>query len=63
MFDLRYWKNQQSDIPLKTCKTLLHTMTKLHRDNILKALEKPEFPRDSEMVVYIHKLIKVIWKR
>lgn len=60
MFDSSYWKNQQTDIPLKTCKTVLYTMTKLHSDKVLKALENPEFPSDSEMVVYIHKLIKVM---
>ncbi|XP_050528781.1 protein mini spindles-like isoform X2 [Daktulosphaira vitifoliae] len=57
-FDSKYWKKQQSDTPLRTCKTVLHTMVKTHSDKVLKCLQSPEFPKESEMVIYIHKLLR-----
>lgn len=34
-------------------------MVKLRCDKVLKSLANSEFPKDSVMVVYIHKLLKV----
>jgi len=59
-FDSKHWKKQPSDTPLRTCKTVLHTMVKIRSDKVLESLTSPEFPKDSEMVVYIHKLLRVI---
>lgn len=57
-FDSKHWKKQPSDTPLRTCKTVLHTMVKIRSDKVLESLASPEFPKDSEMVVYIHKLLR-----
>ncbi|XP_008189868.1 protein mini spindles isoform X2 [Acyrthosiphon pisum] len=57
-FDSKHWKKQPSDTPLRTCKTVLHTMVKIRSDKVLESLDSPEFPKDSEMVVYIHKLLR-----
>jgi hypothetical protein len=35
-------------------------MVKIRSDKVLESLASPEFPKDSEMVVYIHKLLRVI---
>jgi len=35
-------------------------MVKIRSDKVLESLDSPEFPKDSEMVVYIHKLLRVI---
>lgn len=35
-------------------------MVKIRSDKVLECLSSPEFPKDSEMVVYIHKLLRVI---
>lgn len=37
-------------------------MVKIRSDKVLESLASPEFPKDSEMVVYIHKLLRVIVK-
>jgi len=34
-------------------------MVKIRSDKVLESLATPEFPKDSEMVVYIHKLMRV----
>lgn len=34
-------------------------MVKIRSDKVLESLASPEFPKDSEMVVYIHKLLRV----
>lgn len=34
-------------------------MVKIRSDKVLESLGSPEFPKDSEMVVYIHKLLRV----
>uniref|UniRef100_A0A2S2NSW4 Cytoskeleton-associated protein 5 n=2 Tax=Schizaphis graminum TaxID=13262 RepID=A0A2S2NSW4_SCHGA len=57
-FDSKHWKKQPSDTPLRTCKTVLHTMVKIRSDKVLESLASPEFPKDSEMVIYIHKLLR-----
>lgn len=36
-------------------------MVKIRSDKVLECLNSPEFPKDSEMVVYIHKLLRVIF--
>lgn len=39
--------------------TLLHTLVKLHSDKILESLSRSQLPDDSEMVLYLRKLLKV----
>lgn len=34
-------------------------MVKIRSDKVLESLSNPEIPNDSEMVVYIHKLLRV----
>lgn len=37
-------------------------MVKTRSDKVLESLESPEFPKESEMVIYIHKLLRVTIK-
>ncbi len=52
-----YWKKQDSDTPLRTVKTILHTMVKVRGDAILDHLTKIDDPQNSEMVSYLRKLL------
>lgn len=37
-------------------------MVKTRSDKVLESLTSPEFPKESEMVIYIHKLLRVTIK-
>lgn len=37
-------------------------MVKTRSDKVLESLDSPEFPKESEMVIYIHKLLRVTIK-
>ena len=52
-----YWKKQDSDTPLRTVKTVLHTMVKVRGDAILDHLTKINDPHNSELVAYLRKLL------
>ena len=52
-----YWKKQDSDTPLRTVKTVLHTMVKVRGDAILDHLTKINDPQNSELVAYLRKLL------
>lgn len=56
---MKYWETQSSDAPLKTYKTILYTMVMIDSNKVLESLTRPEFPEDSDMVVYVHKVLKV----
>lgn len=56
---MKYWEKQSSDAPLKTYKTILYTMVMIDSNKVLESLTRPEFPEDSDMVVYVHKVLKV----
>ena len=48
-----YWKKQDSDTPLRTIKTLLHSFVKCKGDEILDHLTRVDDPENSELVVYL----------
>ncbi|XP_050054425.1 protein mini spindles-like isoform X3 [Aphis gossypii] len=56
--DLRYWKKQSCDIPMRTCKTVLYTMVKVRSDKVLKSLANLKLPKDSIIVDYVLKTLR-----
>ncbi len=52
-----FWKSQESDTPLRTVKTILHTMVKVRGESILDHLTLIEDLQSSEMLAYLHKLL------
>lgn len=44
---------------MKTYKTVLYTLVKAQSDKVLDCLASSEYPENSDMVVYIHQLLKV----
>jgi cytoskeleton-associated protein 5 len=56
-----YWRQRQAegsaDTPIRTIKTVLHTLTKLRGDEILDHTSKIQDPENSEMVPYLRKLL------
>jgi len=58
-FPSSMWKLRSTDTPLRTVKTLLHTLTKLKGPKILKHLGQIENPSESEVESFIHKVLKM----
>merc|ERR1719510_2171268 len=52
-----YWKKQEIDTPMRTVKTVLHTMAKAKGDAILDHLTRINDPSNSELVPYLRKLL------
>merc|ERR1719266_1733857 len=52
-----YWKKQEDDTPMRTVKTVIHTLVKEKGESILSCLHRVSDPQDSELVPYIRKLI------
>lgn len=52
------WQNKQSDLPLRTVKTLLFHLAKAKQSKIIEDLESLNVPDDSEIKIYIVKLFK-----
>lgn len=52
-----YWKRQESDTPLRTVKTVLHSMVKVRGDAILDHLTRINDAQNSELVAYLRKLV------
>jgi len=44
---------------MRTCKTVLYTMVKVHSDKVLKSLANLKLPKDSIIVDYILKTLRV----
>jgi len=44
---------------MRTCKTVLYTMVKLRNDKVLENLANLKLPKDSIMVDYIFKTLRV----
>lgn len=53
------WKQAQSDVPLRTVKTLLHAMVKQRGSKVLMYMNCINEPADSELAIYVNKFIKV----
>ena len=52
-----YWKAQESDTPVRTVKTVVHSLTKLMGDAVLDHLGSIRDPENSELVPYLKKLL------
>jgi len=48
-----YWKQQSDDTPMRTVKTVIHTLVKCQGDGILSCLGRIQDPQTSELVPYI----------
>ncbi|KAF6216569.1 hypothetical protein GE061_000912 [Apolygus lucorum] len=54
-----WWKSQEIDVPLRTVKTMLHTMVKLRGTKVRDCINNdPSIPDDSELSLYVRKLVK-----
>jgi len=58
-YPTRMWKEAQSDIPMRTVKTLLHTMVKQRGSRVLNHMTRIAKPEESELPLYLSKYIKV----
>ncbi len=52
------WKDRQSDTPIRTIKTIIHTLVRLQGDAILSNLGTIDNLKDSELEPYLQKLLK-----
>merc|ERR1712123_373742 len=52
-----YWKQQSDDTPMRTVKTVIHTLVKYQGDGILSCLGRIQDPQTSELVPYVRKLL------
>ncbi|XP_043269757.1 protein mini spindles isoform X2 [Venturia canescens] len=52
-----WWKKRSSDMPLRTIKTLLHSMTKVKGSTILSHMTKINNTEESELQSYLDRLI------
>merc|ERR1719348_258560 len=52
-----YWKKQADDTPMRTVKTVIHTLVKCHGEGILSCLGRIHDQQKSELVPYIRKLL------
>lgn len=52
-----YWKQQSDDTPMRTVKTVIHTVVKCKGDTVLSCLSKIQDPQSSELLPYITKLL------
>ena len=52
------WQGKQSDLPLRTVKTLLFHLAKAKQSKIIEDLDSINVPDDSEIKIYIVKLFK-----
>lgn len=52
-----YWKAQEDDTPMRTVKTVIHTIVKVQGETVLGCLHKIPDPQASELLPYIRKLL------
>ena len=52
------WRDRQSDTPIRTIKTIIHTLVRLQGDAILSHLEAINNRNESELEAYLQKLLK-----
>ena len=52
------WQSKSSDLPIRTVKTLLFYLAKAEQSQVLDDLNKIRVPDDSEINIYIMKLLK-----
>lgn len=54
------WKQRQSDTPLRTIKTIMHTLTKILGPEVLQHIGSIDDPQQSEAVAYLRKVVKAV---
>lgn len=54
------WWKDKNDTPLRTVKTILHSLTKMKGDTIMQHMNKIPNPKESEIEVYILRVLKVL---
>lgn len=59
-FPNSWWKTRDSDTPVRTIKTILHSMVKMKGAGLMTHLGKIPNTNDSEMEAYILRLLKVV---
>lgn len=52
-----YWKQQSDDTPMRTVKTVIHTLVKCQGEGILSCLGRIQDPQASELVPYIRYIV------
>ena len=52
------WKDRQPDTPIRTIKTIIHTLVRLQGDAILSHLGSIDNIKDSELEPYLKKILK-----
>ena len=52
------WKDRPSDTPIRTIKTIIHTLVRLQGEAILSHLGTIDNLKDSELEAYLQKLLK-----
>ena len=52
------WRDRQSDTPIRTIKTIIHTLVRLQGDAVLSHLETIDNLKESELEPYLQKLLK-----
>ncbi|XP_014256323.1 protein mini spindles isoform X2 [Cimex lectularius] len=58
-FPTAWWKTQDADVPLRTVKTLLHSMVRIRGLEVKETLKNiPSISSESELVCYVKKLIR-----
>lgn len=58
-FPMSYWRTQERDVPIKTIKTIVHSMVKIRGTRVRDELDKvPGIQPDSEIASYIRKVIR-----
>ncbi|XP_044007897.1 protein mini spindles isoform X2 [Aphidius gifuensis] len=55
-----WWKKRSTDMPLRTIKTVLHSMTKVKGSSILHHLTKINNTQESELRHYLNRLVETI---
>ncbi|XP_034937769.1 protein mini spindles isoform X2 [Chelonus insularis] len=55
-----WWKKRNSDMPVRTIKTILHSMTKVKGSAILNHLSRINDTNESELRCYLNRLIDIV---
>lgn len=58
-FPSTWWRNQSNNTPLRTIKTLIHSMARCRNSELCSYLSQvPDVTEDSELYYYVHKLLQ-----
>ncbi|GLV37157.1 mini spindles [Carabus blaptoides fortunei] len=59
-FPSTWWKQKASDTPIRTIKTIVHSMAKIKGNGLMSHLSKISNPNESELQAYLLKLLKTL---